>query len=72
MFMRPTGDDSALLESAGVEEVWIVTKTPLTTKAPFYEMMRDRVTKGRLRFTYFLDSEARKGTIHRLVSQDVY
>jgi transcriptional regulator with XRE-family HTH domain len=58
LFIRPAGDDSALLESAGVEEVWIVTKNPLTVKTPYYEMMRDRVTRGKLRFTYFIDSEA--------------
>lgn len=60
LFIRPPGDDSKLLESAGVQEVWIVTKSPLTIKTPFYEMMRDRVTIGNLRFTYFLDSETGK------------
>lgn len=60
LFLRPAGDDSALLESAGVEEVWIVTKSPLTAKAPYYEMLRNRLRKGRLRSTYFLDSNAGK------------
>jgi transcriptional regulator with XRE-family HTH domain len=66
LFMRPAGDDSALLESADVEEVWIVTKSPLTVKTPYYEMMRDRVTKGKLRFTYFLDSEDGKAQFVQL------
>lgn len=66
LFMRPAGDDSKLLESAGVEEAWIVTRSPLTINPPYYEMMRDRVAKGRIRFTYFLDSEAGKGQFTEL------
>jgi transcriptional regulator with XRE-family HTH domain len=60
LFLRPPGDDSMLLEGAGVGEVWIITKSPLTTKRPYYEMMRDRLKSGRLRSTYFIDSDTGK------------
>jgi hypothetical protein len=66
LFIRPAGDDSALLESAGVEEVWVVTKKPLTIKAGYYELMRDRLVKEKIRFTYFIDSEAAKSEVLEL------
>jgi hypothetical protein len=33
---------------------------PLTIKAGYYELMRDRLVKEKIRFTYFIDSEAAK------------
>jgi len=61
LFIRPTGDDSALLKSAEVEEVWVVTKKPLTVKAGHYEQLRDRLVKQNIRFTYFIDPGGGKG-----------
>jgi transcriptional regulator with XRE-family HTH domain len=60
LFLRPPGDDSTLLESAGVEEIWIITKSPLTVKKKYYEMLRERLKSGKLRSTYFVDSDAGK------------
>jgi hypothetical protein len=73
LFIRPAGDDSALLEAAGVEEVWVVTKTPLTIKAGYYEQMRDRLVKQKIRFTYFIDSEKGKSQfleLYRKLQED--
>ena len=60
LFLRPPGDDSTLLNTAGVDEVWIVTRSPLTAKAPYYEMLRNRLKNGKLKSTYFLDSNEGK------------
>ena len=71
LFLRPPGDDSTLLESAGVTEVWIITKSPLTTKKPYYEMLRARLKK--VRSTYFVDSDTGKAQfieLYRTLSKD--
>lgn len=69
LFLRPPGDDSTLLEGADVREVWIVTKSPLTTDSPYYEMMRKRVNAGRPKFIYFLDSDAGKSDFQKLLTK---
>lgn len=57
LFVRPPGHDSALLEMANIHEVWIVTRSPLVLTVPFYQMLKRRIMKKEMSFTYFLDFE---------------
>jgi transcriptional regulator with XRE-family HTH domain len=66
IFLRAPGEDSKLLEDANIREVWIVTRVPLTLSGSYYEMLRTRMNRGKISFTYFLNSETGKSNFREL------